>query len=63
MILVEKLKKLAENAAIKNIGIQRKESIKDHKLILIFIYSLLNILSNFNKFFNAYLLNFFNGIK
>jgi len=37
MILVEKLKKLADDVAIKNRGIQSKESIKDNELILIFI--------------------------
>ncbi|WP_186670036.1 hypothetical protein [Sporosarcina sp. BP05] len=40
MILVGKLKKVADDVAMKNKGIQSNESIKDHKLILIFILPL-----------------------
>lgn len=37
MILVVKLKKSADDSAIKKRGIQSKESIKDNELIVIFI--------------------------
>ncbi|AMQ05794.1 hypothetical protein [Sporosarcina sp. SG10008] len=60
MIFVVKLKKSADDIAIKNRGIQSKESIKDNELIVISIpfHSLLKILFNFNKSSRTYPLLF-----
>lgn len=62
MILVKNLKKFVENIAMKNIGIQNKESIKDPKLTLSFIRtSPLKSLISFHTHLKIQLIEFLNN--
>lgn len=62
MNLVKNLKKFVESMAMKNIGIQNKESIKDPKLKLSFIRtSPLKFLISFHSLLKIQLIEFLNN--